>query len=69
MNTAYIEKLSSEEKVELMEAIWEDLSKTAVTAPAWHEQVLRQTEGRVARGLETPVDWNEAKNQLRSRFA
>ncbi len=45
------------------------LEKGLGTAPAWHEQVLRQTEGRVARLLEAPADWNEAKNQLRSRFA
>ena len=69
MNTAYIEKLSQEEKIELMEAIWEDLSKTDVSAPAWHQQALLQTEARAAQGLEIPVDWKDAKNQLRSRFA
>ena len=40
MTTADIQKLSKEEKIELMEAIWEDLSKTEVAAPAWHEQAL-----------------------------
>jgi hypothetical protein len=53
----------------LMETIWEDLSKTEVSAPAWHEQVLKETEDRVSKGLEKPVDWKEAKDQLRSRFA
>ena len=69
MTTADIQKLSKEEKIELMEAIWEDLSKTEVAAPAWHEQALKETEKRVSEGLEQPVDWKEAKAQLRSRFA
>ncbi|MDF7808655.1 addiction module protein [Pontiellaceae bacterium B12219] len=69
MKTTDIEKLSQEEKLELMEAIWENLSKTEVSAPAWHEQALKETEERVSKGLEQPVDWKEAKNQLRNRFA
>ncbi|MDF7799472.1 addiction module protein [Pontiellaceae bacterium B1224] len=69
MKTIDIEKLSQEEKLELMEAIWENLSKTEVSAPAWHEQALKETEERVSKGLEQPVDWKEAKNQLRNRFA
>ncbi len=66
MTTADIQKLSKEEKLELMEAIWEDLSKTEVVAPAWHKQALKETEQRVSEGLEQPVDWKQAKDQLRS---
>ena len=69
MKTMDIQKLSKEEKLGLMETIWEDLSKTEVLAPAWHEQALKETEDRVSKGLEQPVDWKEAKDQLRSRFA
>ena len=69
MKTSDIEKLNKEEKLELMEAIWEDLSKTEISAPAWHELALKETEDRVSKGLEQPVDWKEAKDQLRSRFA
>jgi len=68
MTTADIQKLSKEEKLELMEAIWQDLSKTEIVAPAWHEQALKETEQRVSEGLEQPVDWRQAKDQLRSRF-
>ena len=64
-----IGKLSKEEKLGLMETIWEDLSKTEVSAPAWHEQALKDVEDRVSRGIEKPVDWKDAKDQLRSRFA
>ncbi len=69
MTTADIQKLSKEEKLELMEVIWEDLSKTEVVAPAWHEPALKETEKRISEGVEQPVDWKEAKSQLRSRFA
>lgn len=69
MKTMDIKKMSKEEKLELMETIWEDLSKTQVSAPAWHKQALKDVEDRAAKGLEEPVDWKDAKNQLRSRFA
>lgn len=69
MNAADIGKMSRDEKFALMEAIWEDLSKTEITAPAWHEQALKETEQRVAEGLEKPVDWQAAKKELRKRFA
>lgn len=69
MNATDIGKLSIAEKLTLMEAIWGDLSKSEVAAPAWHKQALDETEQRVEQGLENPVDWKEAKNQLRKRFA
>jgi hypothetical protein len=69
MNATDIGKLSNAEKLSLMEAIWEDLSKTELAAPAWHKQALSKTEQRVEQGLETPVEWKDAKDELRKRFA
>lgn len=65
-----IKQLSREEKLQIMEAIWEDLSHEAqlVQSPAWHESQLRETEQRIQSGKEHILDWKEAKQELRKRF-
>jgi len=65
-----IEQMSREEKLQALEAIWVDLSKddTELESPAWHEDVLKETEARVAAGKERIEDWQTAKRQLRNRF-
>lgn len=62
--------MSKAEKLQAMEALWVDLSKdeTNIESPAWHGHVLRETEERVSSGLESPVDWSVAKQDLRKRF-
>jgi hypothetical protein len=69
-NTIQIAQMSREEKLQTMEAIWADLSKNDadVESPAWHEEVLRETEARVAAGQEPIVDWTTAKRDLRKRL-
>ena len=37
--------------------------------PAWHAKALQETEERRARGLETPMDWENEKTRLRSKFS
>ncbi|MEX2346204.1 MAG: addiction module protein [Balneolaceae bacterium] len=65
-----IEKLSKEEKLQLMHAIWEDLVKDEkqIKSPKWHEGLLRETEERVRSGIEPRVDWTDAKQELRKHF-
>ena len=62
--------MSRVEKLQTMEAIWEDLShaESEVESPAWHEDLLKETEARVAAGLERIADWEIAKRELRMRF-
>ncbi len=68
--TIQIERMSREEKLQTMEAIWSDLSRddAAVESPAWHEHVLKETEARVAAGQEKITDWTTAKQILRKRL-
>ncbi|MBN1864299.1 MAG: addiction module protein [Victivallales bacterium] len=63
-----IEQMSRTEKLQAMEAIWTDLSKSDadVESPGWHADMLRETEERVARREELIVDWDVAKRELRS---
>ena len=39
-----------------------------VESPAWHENVLKETEDQVASGQERIADWETAKQELRKRF-
>ena len=65
-----IKQLSREEKLRVMEAIWEDLSSEdqSIQSPAWHESILQETKQRVQSGQEQIFDWKEAKKELRKRF-
>ena len=69
-NTFDIGNLSKEEKLRVMEAIWEDLSKedTEVESPKWHQEALHETEQRLNLGEEKKIDWQTAKKDLRKRF-
>jgi hypothetical protein len=37
-------------------------------SPAWHDQMLKETERRLAEGKEQVLDWETAKQQLRKQF-
>ncbi|MCA9498723.1 MAG: addiction module protein [Nitrospira sp.] len=65
-----IKQLSREEKLRVMEAIWEDLSseEQSLQSPTWHESALKETEQRVQSGHEQILDWKEAKKELQKRF-
>jgi hypothetical protein len=62
-----LDQMSVEEKLELMEALWEDLSRNEahVPSPAWHGGVLAEREAQIARGGARFLDWEQAKQQLR----
>jgi hypothetical protein len=62
--------LSREEKLRVMEALWEDLSRDAeqVESPGWHREALDETDRRRRSGQESLVDWPKAKKELRKRF-
>ncbi len=69
-STIEISSLSREEKLRVMEDIWEDLSREEVEieSPDWHQNALQQAEIRMSSGQEKIVEWKAAKNELRKRF-
>jgi hypothetical protein len=69
-NCIEIQNLSKEEKLRVMEAIWEDLSKDddQIESPDWHLQALQESDQRIRSGQENIVDWHDAKKELRKRF-
>jgi hypothetical protein len=67
MSTLEIQQMPRQEKLQLMEALWADLSgnDAEFESPAWHADALRETSARVARGEEKILDWEQAKKKLR----
>lgn len=65
--TLPLDKMTTEEKLQTMEALWESLTSNpeAFQSPAWHEAVLKQREERIKSGLEPGFDWETVKNELR----
>jgi hypothetical protein len=65
-----LDQMTTEEKLRAMEALWADLSRKAdaFESPAWHADVLRERDLRIAEGHEPSVDWAEAKRKLRTRL-
>jgi putative addiction module component (TIGR02574 family) len=62
-----IEKLSLAQKLDLMEAIWDNLTKDAGTleSPDWHGPILRDRETAMESGKSGVSDWGEAKDRIR----
>lgn len=65
-----LDKMTVEEKLRAMELLWADLSRNAdrFESPAWHADVLRERDQRIAEGKEPSTDWEEAKRRLRQRL-
>ncbi len=69
MSIAEIKKLPLAEKLQLMEALWDELRERAeqVPVPEWHKQLLDERRKAVEAGTEELLDWDSVKNQLGSR--
>ncbi len=62
------ESMSVEEKLRILERIWEDLARTPATVPSptWHRDVLEAREKRLSDGRERSIPWEQAKDDIRS---
>jgi hypothetical protein len=65
-----LDEMSVEEKLQLLEAVWADLSRLPeeIESPAWHKEVLEEAERRVQSGEATFSDWQKAKGSIRDRL-
>lgn len=68
MSAIEIQQLPRQEKLQLMELLWAELSRdeAELESPTWHADALRETAERRARGEETVLDWEQAREKLRS---
>lgn len=65
-----IENLSTNEKIELMEKLWEDLSSSSdYSPPEWHGDELARRKNTVEEGKETYTEWNKAKEEIRKEVS
>jgi putative addiction module component (TIGR02574 family) len=66
MTTQDIKCLSIDEKVRIMEAIWEDMRARYEEAPISEELVslLKERQARVDRGESSLLDWDKVKHAI-----
>ncbi len=64
-----IEDMTPAQKIELMEALWKNMSRNPdeIESPDWHRQVLEERERALAKGEIEFMDWDEAKAYIRKR--
>jgi hypothetical protein len=65
-----LKKLSLAQKLDLMEAIWADLSgdEDKFESPQWHESILKERSDILSKDPEIVLDWDEAKSHIRKNL-
>ncbi len=66
-----LSELTLGQKLDLMEALWEDLTRhaEALESPHWHEEILKEREQAVAAGKASLSGWEEAKSRIRRKLS
>jgi hypothetical protein len=69
MSIAEVRQLPLAEKLQIMEALWEDLCTQAerIPVPHWHRDLLDERRKAVEEGREELLDWDLIKGSLPSR--
>ena len=64
-----IDRMTLEEKLRAMEALWDDLCRQeeAVPVPQWHKDLLDERERLVEHGKARFIDWEAAKKRISER--
>jgi len=62
-----LDTMTTEEKLRVMESIWEDLCSHPVDipSPVWHGETLAQRDAAATRGEQPAQDWDAAKEAIR----
>jgi hypothetical protein len=66
-----LSQLSFVQKLNLMEALWVDLSRDEkkLKSPAWHEAVLQDREEAYMTGKVAISDWEQAKRRIKKKVS
>ncbi len=64
-----LDKMTTAEKLRVLEEVWSDLCRTPedIPAPAWHADVLEARAKRVQEGSAHYGEWTEAKRRIREQ--
>jgi hypothetical protein len=67
--TLPIKRMSREDKLRAMEALWADLSRdeAKVESPGWHGAALRNAQQLLRNGKAEFSDWQAARRRLRRK--
>ncbi len=67
--TTSIFDLSSSEKLQLVEDLWDDLAATPDAVPVhdWQKQELARRKANILMNPESGLAWEEVKRRVRSR--
>ncbi len=65
-----LESLSVEEKLQLMESVWDSLfsAPDTIASPNWHGDVLKKREQDIKDGTDRFEAWEIAKESLRNQL-
>lgn len=70
MQLTDLKSLSTQEKLQAMEALWDALCQDAnqsVPSPAWHAEELKSRDLAWSQGQQTTSPWSEAKQRIRQK--
>ena len=65
-HTLPLSEMTIEEKLQMMEALWDDLSRnpSGLAAPHWHGPMLSEREDAIEQGEDRFEDWNQARRKI-----
>ena len=69
--TLPLSRFSLAQKLDLMEALWTDLSRDEkkLASPAWHDAVLKEREEAYAAGKVKVSSWEDAKKRIKKKVS
>ena len=64
-----LDRMTVEEKLHAMDALWEDLSRNEkdIPVPQWHKDLLDERARLVKEGKAKFMDWETAKAQVKAK--
>ena len=68
MNTLEIEKMSTKERLQIMEALWDSLLKkeSEIESPEWHRDILEERKKKIANGETDFISLEELRESRKS---
>ncbi len=66
-----LKQMSIEQKIQLIETIWDDLCKRTdnIPSPNWHKDILDEREQKLKIGEDEFINWNIAKKKIRDSIS
>lgn len=65
MTLKSLKNMSTEEKMKLMELLWQDLSANDLASPLWHKKALEERKKNVLNGKFKYVEWQDAQEFIK----